>query len=369
MTYAPDYPAEEFPTEPPPEDYGYKLPDEERFLDEPPEEYNYEPEPFYPAPAPGQAALPGFEASPPEPSQEWAWLDARFVGLEQHDAEGNLSGYEVGCVDLYANTVTGDLGGTFLRVQAFAPDELDQAEDLFNRLNGYAYDKNLAAYDLPDLAEKAANKIAVRENLAPPEWRGLTADEYALFEREFGLNQDIETDLPPEQAQADLLRTAYELGGVEAEVETTHLHPAAQALTGIGLSAGDFDPDRDVPPFYDETTQTAYWIGIYQPDPDDRETCVASILSLTRDPDSGAYEAQLAPCVAGDWDKAYQSSDYLIQIARRSDDIERVFEAAEGMAIAADQRQEWQHERGVALEPESAQVVGEYVAQQWEMDL
>jgi hypothetical protein len=112
--------------------------------------------------------------------------------------------------------------------------------------------------------------------------------------------------------QADLLRTAYELGGVEAEVETTPLHPAAQALTGIGLSAGDFDPDRDVPPFYDELTQTAYWIGIYQPDPDDRATCVASILSLTRDPDSGAYEAQLAPCVAGDWDKAYQSSEHLI---------------------------------------------------------
>jgi len=64
----------------------------------------------------------------------------------------------------------------------------------------------------------------VRENLAPPEWRGLTPDEYTLFEREFGLNQEIEIDLPPEPAQADLLRTAYELGGVETDVEVTGLH-------------------------------------------------------------------------------------------------------------------------------------------------
>jgi hypothetical protein len=372
MTYAPDYPVE------PPEEYDYEPPfamdsgeppDDVRFLDEPPEEYDYEPEPFLSTPAPGQAALPGFEPPPAEPPREWAWLEARFVGLELHDPGGNLSGYEVGCVDLYANTETGDLGGSFLRVQAFEPDEIVQAEDLFSRLNGYAYDKDLAAYDLPDLAEKAAAKIGVRENLTPPEWRGLTPDEYGLFEREFGLSQDVEQDMPPDHAQADLVRTAYELGGVEAEMEVAELHSAAQALTGIGLSAGDFDPDRDVPPFYDETTQTAYWIGIYQPDPDDRETCVASILSLTRDPESGAYEAQLAPCVAGDWEKAYQSSEHLIGIAQRSDDIERVFEAAEGMAIAADQRQEWLHERGVALEPRSAQVVGEYVTQQWEMDL
>jgi hypothetical protein len=378
VTYAPDYPPEEFLTEPLPGDYDYEPPfemdsseppEDVRFLDEPPEEYDYEPEPFLSTPAPGQAALPGFEPPPAEPPQEWSWVDARFAGLEQHDPEGNLVGYEVGCVDLYANRMTGDLGGMFLRVQAFEPGELDQAEDLFNRLNGYAYDKNLAAYDLPDLAEKAANKIAVRENLAPPEWRGLTSEEYALFEREFGLVEDVDADMPPEQAQADLLRTAYELGGVEVEIQTEELHPAVRALTGIGLSAEDFDPDRDVPPFYDELTQTAYWIGIYQPDPDDRETCVASILSLTRDPDTGDYEAQLAPCVAGDWDKAYQSSEHLIGIAQRSDDIERVFEAAEGMAIAADQRETWQQERGVRLEPGSARDIAEYTVQTWEVDL
>lgn len=350
MTTAPDF----FPPEPPP--------DELRFLEEPPQEYDYEPEPFMVAP--GQQVLPGMEP-PDEPPDHWAWLDARFVGLEQVDADGNLTGYEVGCVDLYADTVSGDLGGMFLRVQAFGPDEFDRAEDLFNRLNGYASEKNLAAYELPDLAGKVARQIAGREGYAPPQWRELTTDEYGLFAREFGLGQQAGPDTPPEYAHDELLRTAYELGGVEVEQPDR----AAQALHKIGLSAEGFDPDRDMPPFYDQTTNTAYWVGIYQPQADDREVCFASILSLTRDPASGAYEAQLAPCMVGDWDQAYAASEHLIGIAERSEDIERVFEAAEGMAIAANQREGWQHGRGVPLEPESAQYIGDYAARTWELDL
>jgi hypothetical protein len=127
--------------EPPPEDYDYEPPDDAHFLDEPPEEYDYEPEPFLSTQAPGQPALPGFETPPSETPDSWSWLDARFVGLEQVNTQGELTGYEVGCADLYANTVSGDLGGTFLRVQAFGPDEPDRAENLLDRLNGYASEK------------------------------------------------------------------------------------------------------------------------------------------------------------------------------------------------------------------------------------
>jgi hypothetical protein len=349
MTYTPD-----FSLEPPPEDYEYDY--------EPPD--GYEPEPF--VVASDQPSLPGLEP-PPAERDHWTWLDARFVGLEQVDDDGELTGYEVGCVDLYADTLSGDLGGTLLRVQAFGPDERELAEDLFNRLNGYAYDQGIAAHELPDLAEKAAARIAMREGLQPPVWRALTPNEYALFERELGLGETVEPDIPPEYVHDDLLRLAYELGGVEVEMETSH--PAAQALNHIGLAADGFDPDQDLPPFYDANTNAAYWIGIYQPDPADRDVCVTSILSLTRDPDSGSYAAQLAPCVTGDWEKAYAASEFLIGIATRSDDIERVFEAAEGMAIAADQRDGWQHDRGVPLESGSAQDIGEYAAQQWELDL
>lgn len=345
------YELDTFPPEPPP-DY----------------EYDYEPEPF--VVSPDQPVLPGFEPPPPEPPDDWSWLDARFVGLEQVDAGGEVTGYEVGCVDLYADTASGDLGGTFLRVQAFELDQRDRAEDLFNRLNNYAYEQRMGTRDVPDLAERAAAKIAGREGEEPPEWRALMPDEYTLFEREFGLAHNPEPDVPPEYAHDELLRTAYELGGVLIKMEDEpDYYPAAQALEEIGLAADGFDPDRDPPPFYDAQTNTAYWIGVYQPDPDDRDVCVASILSLTRDPDSGAYEAQLAPCVVGDWNKTYEASEHLIQIADRSDDIERVFEAAEGMAIAGNQRGEWQIDRGIELKPDSARDIGEYAVRQWELDL
>ncbi len=369
MTYEPD----SFPPEPPDYayDYAYEYeppPDDLRFMDEPPpESYDYEPEPFMVSP--DQPPLPGFEPPPPEPPDTWSWLDARFVGLEQVDGNGDLTGYEVGCVDLYADTVSGDLGGTFLCVQSFGPDELDQAEDLFYRLNTYAYDQGMGAHDTPDLAERVAAKIAGREGLDTPRWRELTPGEYALFEREFGLAQEHEPDFPPEYAHDDLLRTAYELGGVAVDIQEPDHYPAAQALEQMGLSAGGFDPDQDMPPFYDAQTNTAYWIGVYQPDPDDRDICVTSILSLTRDPDSGTYEAQLAPCMVGDWDKAYEASEFLIGIAGRCDDIQRVFEAAEGMAIATQQRDDWQHERGVELEPASSQSIGDYATQTWELEL
>jgi hypothetical protein len=354
---------EEFPPEPPAE-YDYDPPDDGYFLSEPPEEYVDEP--FLSALASDPAAL----STPPDTTlSEWNWLDARFVGMENVDPSGQITGYDIGCVEVYSNTRTGNLGGAFLPIQAFKPEELEQAEDLFQRLNGYTYDQGLAAHELPAMAEKVATRIAERAGQEPPTWRGLTPDEYELYGREWGLTQASDPDMPPDRAHDDLRRTAYELGGVEAEIGANELHPAAQALTGIGLTSGDFDPDRDIPPFYDETTQTAYWIGIYQPDPDNHETCITSILSLSRDPDSGTYEALLAPCAVGDWDKAYEASEHLIGIAQRSDDIERVFEAAEGMAIAGDQRQEWQQDRGVLLEPDSAQTVGEYAAQQWELDL
>jgi hypothetical protein len=350
-----------FPPEPPP-------PEGVPFLDDlPPEADDVEPEFFMSVPAPDQPALPGFEPLA-MPDERWLWLEARLVGLEQRDGAGEISGYEVGCVDLYADTTSGDLGGAYLRVQAFGPDEQARAEDFFTRLTGYAHAKDLATHNLPDLAERAAAQIAAREGREPPGWRGLTPEEYGRYESEFGL---IETarpdDSPPDFAHDELLRLAYELGGEVVDLEEPR--PAAQALGDIGLAAGDFDPDADRPPFYDAAKNTAYWIGVYQPDPGDREVCVASILSLTRDADTGEYDAQLAPCMVGDWDQAYAASQHLIRIAERRADIERVFEAAEGMAIAADQREAWQHERGVPLEPDTAQDLGEYAADQWEVEL
>jgi hypothetical protein len=107
---------------------------------------------------------------------------------------------------------------------------------------------------------------------------------------------------------------------------------------------------------------------VFQPDKEDRDNCVTSILSLGRNPETGEMEAQLAPCVPGEWDKAYTAAEYLIQVAQKGG-IDRCFDAAEGMALATDQRALWENERGVALEPEAARDIADYTREAWEMDL
>jgi len=79
-------------------------------------------------------------------------------------------------------------------------------------------------------------------------------------------------------------------------------------------------------------------------------------------------EAQLAPCVPGEWDKAYASAEYLIQVAQKGG-IDRCFDAAEGMALATDQRELWENERGMALEPEAAHEIANYTRDAWEVEL
>ena len=107
---------------------------------------------------------------------------------------------------------------------------------------------------------------------------------------------------------------------VEPEVEPDPAVDEAtfQALNAIGVQAENFDPNADPPPFYDAETGTAYWIGVFQPDKDDRENCVTSILSLGRNPETGemlkqgripgAIDRYYSSPVAGDG-KIYMTSE------------------------------------------------------------
>ncbi|MBZ0297219.1 MAG: hypothetical protein K8L99_31965 [Anaerolineae bacterium] len=314
-----------------------------------------------------QDGLQGFET--PEPADEgWSWHDARLIGVDRGEAaEGGR--YEVGAIDLYADADSGDLGGSYLPIAAFS-DEVP-ATAFYHDLQAQIHDAGLASYQVPDFAEGKAFEM----NPEPETWRGAEPAEYAAFE----YLRDLETfdpalaDDPPEEALDPLIQTAIELGGVaravEPEVEPGPVvdEAAFQALNAIGVQAENFDPNADPPPFYDAETGTAYWIGVFQPDKDDRENCVTSILSLGRNPETGAMEAQLAPCVPGDWDKAYTSAEYLIQVAQKGG-IEQVFDTAEGMALATDQREFWETERGVALEPEATREIADFSRETWEVE-
>jgi hypothetical protein len=351
-----------------PQDYGYVpvddpwLPDDERFM---PKDVPHLPD----VPPLSQDGLQGLE--PPEPADEgWGWHDARLIGVERETDDGTR--YEIGAIDVYANLNTGDLGGSYLPVASF--EDMDVAAAFYHTLQEQLHDHALPAYQVPEFAEARAAEM----NPEPEQWRGATLEEYAAYEH----LRDLEDggigrrDEPPDTAIDPLLQTAIELGGVVRAVEPEMEVPAPdmedqsafQALSAIGIEAENFDPTKDPPPFYDAETGTAYWIGVFQPDKEDRENCVTSILSLGRNPETGELEAQLAPCVPGEWDKAYTAAEYLIQVAQKGG-IDRCFDAAEGMALATDQRELWENERGVALEPDAAKEIADYTRDAWEVEL
>ncbi len=371
---------------PPPPDEPYFMPDDpfpdDLFSSAPPPEYDYVPvdDPWLPddarfmpeavghipdVPPLSQDGLQGFE--PPEPADEgWGWHDARLIGVERESDDGTR--YEIGAIDVYANVNTGDLGGSYLPVASF--EDVDVAAAFYHNLQEQMHDQGLPAYQVPEFAEARAAEM----NPEPENWRGATPEEYAAYEH----LRDLEDggiagrDEPPDHAVDPLIQTAIELGGVvvEPEIEAPQLEDgsAFQALSAIGIEAENFDPTQDPPPFYDAETGTAYWIGVFQPDKEDRENCVTSILSLGRNPETGEMEAQLAPCVPGEWDKAYASAEYLIQVAQKGG-IDRCFDAAEGMALATNQRELWENERGVALEPDAAKEIADYTRDAWEVEL
>jgi len=53
-------------------------------------------------------------------------------------------------------------------------------------------------------------------------------------------------------------------------------------------------------------------------------------------------------------DAPYNAAEYLLGVVENGG-IERAFETAEGMALATDQRELWEVERGLPLEPDAAQ--------------
>jgi hypothetical protein len=282
-------------------------------------------------------------------------VDARFLGVEHHAEGGQATGYEIGCLEVYADTVNGGYTGQYLGLAEF--QDMADAERLYHELQGHVHNDGLPVYAVHDFAEHVA-----RERELPVQWRDATPQDMAHYVEQLGLEGP--GDDPPLDLQEELVRQAAALGDAAFEAP----QPAFNALGAIGIEAADFDPDHDPPPFYDPETGTAYWIGVFQPDLEDPAHCVASILSLGRNPETGALEAQLAPCVPGDWDRAFESSQHLLNVMQR-DGLDSCFLAAESMAIATDQRDLWESGRGLPLEPDYAQQAADYTREAWNLEL
>ena len=304
----------------------------------------------------------------PPSDSAWSWHDAALVGVERTNEAGATS-YEVGCVDLYANPQTGDLGGNYLKLDSF--DDVDGAAAFYHDLQREIYDQRLPPFYVAEFAARKAAERAGEHNLEAPTWTPCSPAEYAAYE-EIRSSSVENPARPSAPALQNLLNQVADLSGSKSHSDhaptVDERSSTFQALHAIGIQAEGFDPDQDPPPFFDEQTNTAYWIGVFQPDRSDSSNCVASILSLTRDAQSGEVEAQLAPCVPGDWDKAYQACERLIDSVEKGG-IDRCFDTAESMALAADQRELWEKERGVALQRDAAQDLADYTHSAWEIDL
>jgi hypothetical protein len=291
----------------------------------------------------------------------WGWHDAAIVAVGRVLHDGETEQYSIGAVDLYANAHTGDLGGSYLEIGTF--DDLDEAAAYYHELQGDIHKQGLLPFQLIDFAtERAAERAAERGDPAP-QWRATSDVEYAAYEEMQSLDEPSTPDLPPDHLDLEAIFGDEIASPAESADSATF-----KALRDIGIDANGFDPETDPPPFIDPDTGTAYWIGVFQPDKGDPDNAVTSILSLGRDPETGEVEAQLAPVVPGDWDKAYGAAEYLLGVVEKGG-IERAFEAAEGMALAADQRDLWERERGIPLEPDAAQDLADYTRDQWEIDL
>lgn len=307
-----------------------------------------------------QDGLQGLDRAEPLPAN-WSWHDAQLVGLERNGEQG--SQFEIGCVDLYADGQSGDLGGSYLPIARFG--DVDVAAAYYHELQQQIHETGLAAHDIPAFAERTATSMQTEQ----PGWQSADPAVYQAYHDLYGAQLSPERNDPPDVLLDPLFEEAAALGGVSLPDTPSLDEPATfQALNAIGIQAEGFDLSKDPPPIYDLETGTAYWIGVFQPDKNDRDNCVTSILSLGRDPETGTLEAQLAPCVPGDWDKAYSAAEYLMEVAQK-DGIDRCLDAAEGMALATDQRARWETERGLPLDAQSSQDIADYAQTQWEVDL
>ena len=340
------------------------------FLAELPE-FNYLPDDDPLVPFSPSELLDSAEAAPVATSYEsaagWSWYDAALIAVERTNDASGVIGYAIGCVDLYSNVHSGDLGGSYLEIDHF--DDIDEAAAFYHELQGEIHNQQLLPFHLADFAGEKAQERAVTHGQPAPTWRVSSPAEYAAYEQMRSLDMPDERDTPPDEALDPLLVTARELGGAVTKLQQSDIDtPTSRALRDIGIAADGFDPNTNPPPFIDPETGIAYWIGVFQPDKDDPANCVTSVLSVGRDPETGEVEAQLAPCVPGDWDKAYGAAEYLLGIVEK-DGIDHGLDAAEGMALASDQRALWDEKRGIPLEQNAAENLADYTRDQWEIDL
>lgn len=247
--------------------------------------------------------------------------------------------YSVGVMEVWQDPQTGDQTGAYLHM-ADAP-HLARAEEMRGNIYRLADEAEVAEADLGNFAHGLIKHRG--------EWQPLTEAQWEVADQSLAPDTPNFQDDVTWAARDRLLAQVFEMAGDELErEEIDQSHELQTVMRGLGLQAEDFDPTVTPPPLFDENTNTAYWIGVYQPDPANPKEAITSILSIQQD-EVGQSVAHLAPVATGDWDHAYHTAEYLLGVAERTQDVGQVLDAAEGMAVATQQRELW----GIQVEPDS----------------
>jgi hypothetical protein len=310
-----------------PDDYSPPMPSDEDFY-VPDEVYINVPPDWVEESIPVQSAPPASDTVERDP--DWL-LQGTGVIIEaiQPDPDADPMGYAVGVVEVWGNPLTGDQSGAYLHM-ADAP-HLERAEEMRSNIYGKADKADVPDHQFGDFAHGLIQGRG--------EWQHLTESQWELVDNSPAPNTPDFLDDTLWEARDQMLAQVFEM----AADEPRFAPDVTQAMADVGIQIEDFDPANTPPPLFDEGTNTSYWIGVFQ-NPERPDQAVTSILSIRDD------EARLAPVATGDFERAYQTAEYLLKVAERTQDVGQFLDAAEGMAVATQQRELWGTTQGMSVD-------------------
>lgn len=263
-----------------------------------------------------------------ERNTDWQLQEAGvIIEAIQPDPDADPTGYAVGVVEVWGDPHTGDQTGAYLHM-ADAP-HLGRAEEMRDNIYRMADEAGVSDPEFGDFAHRLIKGRG--------EWQPLSESQWGLVD-----NPPV-PDMPDFQddtiweARDRMLEQTFET--LERE-DIDQPIEVEQVIQRMGIQIEDFDPATTPPPLFDENSNTAYWIGVYQPDENNSDEAITSILSIQQD-ENGQTHAHLAPVATGDFDHAHQTAEYLLKVAERTQDVGQLLDAAEGMAVATQHRELW----------------------------
>ncbi|MEP7285025.1 MAG: hypothetical protein ABI947_04570 [Chloroflexota bacterium] len=238
-----------------------------------------------------------------ERANDLGLYDARFVGKDALDAEGNPVGHTLQSIEIYQDT-DGAISGKVLDIGHYT-DQAWAEQDYF-KLQEAVLDGSVPDYTVAALGEMVASELGLGTT-----WREATPEDLELYWKHVEL--DTTQDVPPPHANMDQLATgAIAIANAEQQqalrdYETVEQQQAIEALMETGLQPpDDFNLQSDS--YLDEETGQRYLTSIFQTDfSDDSAGCQATLIELSPDPEGAGQKACVVPIgTSGSYDAAYQ---------------------------------------------------------------